>query len=357
MSQQDVTELKRLISENKSEALEQKKERRQEFAQLAELITNLTLVQTQNNNQTKKNLGIVTDKLETMEKRLEKVEKGDAAMGGDSFIERHKALIEHAKYGIKVLGMPGKVTEANAKTYLSTELDLTKATRDNMGITQAYRLGKNPTEQSNSCPPVILIFNTKDMVETVLNAARGEGKGRSFKEHIPEAYSKVHSEYIRVGVFLRESQQLQYRIRFDEHTLQLQVKKPLDDQYKIQLHYTPKPAIRIPIDTSEEAYNTDVKPPTEEDTRKLTITLGKLKMEAETDPKTVPPEILNEMNDKEKDAINKAFSERVEEKAGNRIDILCKSRDDALLLANWKGNQTYGIYTQNPLPACFTHLT
>ena len=48
MSQQDVTELKRLISENKSEALEQKKERRQEFAQLAELITNLTLVQTQN---------------------------------------------------------------------------------------------------------------------------------------------------------------------------------------------------------------------------------------------------------------------------------------------------------------------
>ena len=103
MSQQDVTELKRLISENKSEALEQKKERRQEFAQLAELITNLTLVQTQNNDQTKENLGIVTHKLDTMEKRLEKVEKGDAAMGGDSFIERHKALIEHVKYGIKVL--------------------------------------------------------------------------------------------------------------------------------------------------------------------------------------------------------------------------------------------------------------
>ena len=108
-----------------------------------------------------------------------------------------------------------------------------------------------------------MIFNTKDMVETVLNAARGEGKGRSFKEHIPEAYSKVHSEYIRIGVFLRESQQLQYRIRFDEHTLQLQVKKLLDDQYKIQLHYTPKPAIRIQVDTSEEAYKTDVKPPTD----------------------------------------------------------------------------------------------
>ena len=80
-------------------------------------------------------------------------------------------------------------------------------------------------------------------------------------------------------------------------------------------------------------------------------------MEADTDPKIVPPEILNEMNDKEKEAIKKAFSEGVEEKAGNRIEILCKSRDDALLLANWKGNQTYGIYTQNPLPACFTHLT
>ena len=75
MSQQDVTDLKRLISENKSEALEQKKERRQEFAQLAELITNLTLVQTQNNNQTKENLGIVTDKLETMGKDWKRLKK------------------------------------------------------------------------------------------------------------------------------------------------------------------------------------------------------------------------------------------------------------------------------------------
>ena len=357
MSEQDVTDLKRLISENKSEALEQKKERRQEFAQLADLIKNLTLSQTQNNEQTKESIGIVTHRLEKIEERVEKVEKGGAAMGGDSFIERHKALIENAKYGIKVLGMPGKVTETNAKDYLCTELDLTKATKDNIRITQAYRLGKNPKEESDSCPPVIMIFNTKDMVETILNAARGEGKERSFKEHIPEVYSKQHSEYIRVGVFLRESQQLQYRIRFDEHTLQLQVKKPVDDQYKIQLQYTPKPALRIPIDPSDEAYNTDVKAPTEEDSRKLTITLGRLEMETGTDPKIVPPEILDEMNEKEKDAINKAFSGRVEEKAGNRIEILCKTREDALLLANWKGNQNHGIYTQNPHPECFTHLT
>ena len=80
-------------------------------------------------------------------------------------------------------------------------------------------------------------------------------------------------------------------------------------------------------------------------------------MEMEEGPKTVPPEILDGMNTQEKEAIKEAFLEGVEEKTGNRIEILCKTRDDALLLANWKGNQTYGTYTQNPLPACFTHLT
>ena len=131
----------------------------------------------------------------------------------------------------------------------------------------------------------------------------------------------------------------------------------MDDQYKIQNYYTPKPAIRIPIEPNEEPNNSDVKPPTEADTRKLTITLGKLKMEMEEGPKTVPPEILDGMNTQEKEAIKQAFLEGVEEKTGNRIEILCKTRDDALLLANWKGNQTYGTYTQNPLSACFTHLT
>ena len=86
---------------------------------------------------------------------------------------------------------------------------------------------------------MIIIFTTTDMVETVQNAARGEGPGRNFKEHIPEAYAKVYSDYIKVGIFLKETQQLNYRLRFDEHTLQLQVKAPSSDQYRIIKVYTP----------------------------------------------------------------------------------------------------------------------
>ena len=190
----------------------------------------------------------------------------------------------------------------------------------------------------------------------MINAARGEGKGRSFKEHIPEVYSKVHSEFIRVGVYLRETQQLQYRIRFEEHTLKLQVKKPMDDQYKIQKAYTPKPATRVPLQT-EELENSDVKQPSEKDTRELTIILGKLKVDIKKDPKIIPKEILEEITNQEKDAIEKAFMEGVEEKTGNRIEIVCETREDALMLAKWKGNQRSGTYTQNPLPECFTHIT
>ena len=101
MSEQDVTDLKRLISENKSEALEQKKERRQEFAQLADLIKNLTLSQTQNNEQTKESIGIVTHRLEKIEERVEKVEKGGAAMGGDRETQNpdRKCKIRHKSSG------------------------------------------------------------------------------------------------------------------------------------------------------------------------------------------------------------------------------------------------------------------
>ena len=59
---------------------------------------------------------------------------------------------------------------------------------------QAYRLGKNPEKDNDPCPPVIIIFTTIDMVETVLNAARGKGLGKNFKEHIPEVYAKVYSD-------------------------------------------------------------------------------------------------------------------------------------------------------------------
>ena len=74
---------------------------------------------------------------DTMEKRLEKLETGGAAKGEHTFIGQHKLLIDQARYGIKVIGMREKVTELNAKSHLRTELDLTKATMANMGISQA----------------------------------------------------------------------------------------------------------------------------------------------------------------------------------------------------------------------------
>ena len=87
-------------------------------------------------------------------------------------------LIDKAKYGIKVLGMRETVSELNARTHLTTKLNLTKTTLDNMGISQAYRLGKNPVKEGDPCPPVIIVFTTTDTVETVLNAARGEYWGK-----------------------------------------------------------------------------------------------------------------------------------------------------------------------------------
>ena len=132
-----MTEADELRKEMKSGQLEIKEQNWEQYHQLTQLIQEIVLNQKKSSEEAKEDIGLVNQRQDTMEKRLDKIKNGGAAMGGDSFIERHKALIEHAKYGIQVLGMPGKVTEANAKTYLRTELDLTKATRDNMAITQA----------------------------------------------------------------------------------------------------------------------------------------------------------------------------------------------------------------------------
>ena len=58
-----------------------------------------------------------------------------------------------------------------------------------MGITQAYRLGKNPETEFDPCPPAMVLFSTTEMAERILNATRSEGRNRNFKENIPEAYS------------------------------------------------------------------------------------------------------------------------------------------------------------------------
>jgi hypothetical protein len=87
-----------------------------------------------------------------------------------------------------------------------------------MGITEVYRLGKSPEKDSDPCPPTMVFFSTQEMAERILN--------KNFKENIPEAYSTAHSEYIREGLYLKESQALTYRIRYEGHILQLQVKNP-----------------------------------------------------------------------------------------------------------------------------------
>ena len=65
--------------------------------------------------------------------------------------------------------------------------------------------------------------------DSMTNSAQWGRVGENFKEHIAEVYAKIHSEYIRIGIFLKETQQLNYRLRFEQHTLQLQVKKPTAD--------------------------------------------------------------------------------------------------------------------------------
>ena len=107
----------------------------------------------------------------------------------------------------------------------------------------------------------------------------------------------------------------------------------------------------------EEVDNSDIIKPSEEDTRKITIILGDIKVDMDRDPKEIPQEILLEMTDDEKKAITEAFTRRIEEKFGNRLTITCGTRKDALLLAKWKGIQSSGIYIQNPLPECFTDVT
>ena len=103
--------------------------------------------------------------------------------------------------------------------------------------------------------------------------------------------------------------------------------------------------------------NSDIIKPSEEDTRKITILLGDIKVDLDKNPKEIPQEILLEMTNDEKKAITEAFTRRIEEKFGNRLTITCGTRTDAILLGKWKGIQSSGTYTQNPLPECLTDVT
>ena len=102
--------------------------------------TDLASNQKKSSEETSQRLGSLEDRQENIEKRLEKIEIGGTAKGEHTFRGQHMLLIDKAKYGIKVLGMRETVSELNARTHLTTKLNLTKTTLDNMGISQAYRL-------------------------------------------------------------------------------------------------------------------------------------------------------------------------------------------------------------------------
>ena len=58
------------------------------------MIQAMSINQGKRADETKQDLGLIIQKQETMEKRLEKLKNGVAAKGEYSFIEQHKILID-----------------------------------------------------------------------------------------------------------------------------------------------------------------------------------------------------------------------------------------------------------------------
>ena len=302
-----------------------------------------------------KNDSILThEKLESLEKRVVTLESEKTANGDWSSKEINKGEITRAKRSIKILNMREIVTEENLKQHLESSLNLTKATVANMGMVEMFRLGKQPTKVSDPCPPILVFFSTVEMAERILNAARSLGQSRNFKENIPAAYSTAYNEFIRVGNYFKETQGLSYRLKYEGHTLQLQVRKTITEQYKTIDIF--EPAVDDNEGTGSVIDLKGVAKPPEEDSRKLTFILGDIKIDTETKPIEVPEEIIDTMNSDEATAMKAACEIKVERKQGNKITITCKTRDDAVLLAKWTGIQQRGAYSLNPLPDCIYNL-
>ena len=135
---------------------EMMKENKESTAKLTEMMESLLKKTDKTSKETKKDHNQVVGMIGDLENRVATLEKEGATKGESAFIEQHKSSIEKARFSIKMLNMRGKVTEENVKKHLETQLNLTKATLANMGITQAYRLGKNPETDSDPCPPGFL---------------------------------------------------------------------------------------------------------------------------------------------------------------------------------------------------------
>ena len=144
-----------------------------------------------------------------------------------------------------------------------------------------------------------------------------------------------------------------FRLTFEDHSLHLQVKEPDSDLYRVIKIFTPKVTPNS-ITELEAMEQNDPIQPREEDTRKINLILGPIKLD-ETDESKVPDEILAEMTKVEKEAIKEAFKNHIVRPTAYRITITCRTRKEAVLLGKWKGMK--GTYTQNPLPDCFTDIT
>ena len=110
-----------------------------------------------------------------------------------------------------------------------------------MGIKQIFRMRRQPEATDRTVGPEICDFTSTSTAEAILNVARGSGEGRHFKERIPEPYATVHSDCIRIGMYLRDERQISSRIRFVKHAIQLQGKKQGEEDFSTFKYYIPAP--------------------------------------------------------------------------------------------------------------------
>ena len=72
---------------------------------LVEMMKKMSTEQGEASDQAKKDTNLVIERVDTIEKRLDKLENGGAAQGESAFIEQHKNMITKSRYGIKILNM------------------------------------------------------------------------------------------------------------------------------------------------------------------------------------------------------------------------------------------------------------
>ena len=326
----------------------------EETRELKDMLKQVLEVTKTTGKESKSDNSLTHDKLENLENRVKTLESGNTTKGDCSFNELRKIEIDKAKRSIKIHNLRDTVTEENIKKHLESTLKLTQTTMANLGMVEMFRLGKQPTKDTDPCAPILVFFSAAEMADRILNTARSLGKSRDFKENIPAKYSTAHNELIRMGMYFKETQGLAYKLQFIGHTLQLQVKKPNSDQFKTMHIYEP-------VADDNEGTNpvidlSDIAKPPEEDKKKLTFILGEINIDTEKTPVQVPEDIINTMSSEEATAMKAACEIEVEKKQGNKITITCKTREDALLLAKWKGNQQKGAYSLNPLPDLINNL-